>query len=278
MPKPQPVSRPLAVVTGASSGIGETFARQLAARGYDLLLVARREDRLRALAADLTAAHGVHIEALPADLVSDEGRARVAARVQAAPGLELLVNNAGFGAVGIFSEASLDQQDQMHRLHVLTTLALTHAALRNSAIQEKVSRPKGIINVSSVASFAQSPSNVSYCATKAWMTSFTEGIAIELAVKGSPVHVQALCPGFTYSEFHDRIGMDRGPIPKQLWMTAGFVVSESLRGFDRGQIVVIPGWRYKILVAFMKVMPNRLMRRIAAAAAQRYRKPVSARA
>jgi len=92
-------------------------------------------------------------------------------------------------------------------------------------------------------------------------------------VQASPVKVQALCPGFTYSEFHDRLGMDRSPIPKQLWMAADFVVAESLRAFDSGKLIVVPGWRYKIIVAFIKAMPGSLMRRIAAAAARRYRKP-----
>jgi short-subunit dehydrogenase len=265
----------LAVVTGASSGIGAAFARQLAARGYDLLLVARREDRLRALAADIASAHAIQIETMSADLASDEGRDRLAARIRAASNLGLLVNNAGFGTVGLFHHASLEQQDQMHRLHVLTTLALSHAALENLTAREETSGGRGIINVSSVASFGQSPSNISYCATKAWMTTFTEGMAIELVVKRSLLRVQALCPGFTYSEFHDRIGMDRNPIPKQLWMTADFVVAESLRGFERGQVVVIPGWRYKIIVAFIKAMPGPLMRRISAVAAQRFRRPVA---
>jgi short-subunit dehydrogenase len=266
----------LAVITGASSGIGEAFARQLAARGYHLLLVARREDRLRALAAAITAAHRVPVEILTADLAGDEGRDRVAARIRTAPHLGLLVNNAGFGTVGFFHQAGLPEQDQMHRLHVLTTLALSHAALENLTARtpaNTASGGRGIINVSSVASFEQAPTNVSYCATKAWMTSFTEGLAIELIVKQSPLRVQALCPGYTYSEFHDRLGMDRSPIPKQLWMTADFVVAESLRGFDRGQVTVVPGWRYKIIVAFIKAVPGSLMRRIAAVAAGRFRKP-----
>ena len=262
----------LAIVTGASSGIGEAFARQLAARGYDLLLVARREDRLRALAAEIADAHPVSVDIMAADLAADEPRARVAARIRAASNLRLLVNNAGFGVVGFFRQASLDEQDRMHRLHVLTTLALSHAALQNLTARADHGERTGIINVSSVASFGQSPTSVSYCATKAWMTSFTEGLAIELAAQASPVKVQALCPGFTYTEFHDRIGMDRKPIPKQLWMTADFVVAESLRGFDRSRLIVVPGWRYKISVAFIRAMPGSLMRRIAGVGARRYRK------
>jgi len=262
----------LAVVTGASSGIGEEFARQLAARGYNLLLVARREDRLKTLAGEITAAHHVAVETMPADLGADEGRGALVERIRNAPNFGLLVNNAGFGASGMFHKVGLDVQDQMHRLHVLTTLALSHAALENLMARADADGRCGIINVSSVAGFGQAPTSVSYNATKAWMTSFTNGLAIELTVQQSPVKVQALCPGFTYSEFHDRMAMDRSPIPKQLWLDAGFVVAESLRGFDRGQLIVVPGWRYKIIVALLRATPGAVMRRISAALGRRYRK------
>jgi len=262
----------LAVVTGASSGIGEEFARQIAARGYDLLLVARREDRLKALAAEIAAAHHVAVDTMAADLVTDEGRAALVERIRSAPNFGLLVNNAGFGASGMFHKVDLGVQDQMHRLHVLTTLALSHAALENLTARPDADGRCGIINVSSVAGFEQAPTSVSYNATKAWMTSFTNGLAIELTVQQSPVKVQALCPGFTYSEFHDRMAMDRSPIPKQLWLDAGFVVAESLRAYDRGKLIVVPGWRYKIIVAFLRATPGAVMRRISAALGRRYRK------
>ena len=262
----------LAVVTGASSGIGEEFARQLAARGYDLILVARREDRLRALAEELAAAHHIAAETMAVDLVTDEGRAALAERIRSAPNFGLLVNNAGFGAAGMFHKVDLDMQDRMHRLHVLTTLSLSHAALENLMARPDADGRCGIINVSSVAGFEQAPTSVSYNATKTWMTSFTNGLAIELTVQRSKVKVQALCPGFTYSEFHDRMAADCGAIPKQLWLDAGFVVAESLRAFDRGQVIVVPGWRYKIMVAFLRATPGAVMRRISAALGRRYRK------
>jgi len=263
----------LAVITGASSGIGAAFARQLAARGYDLLLIARREDRLRALAAEIGATR-VAVGVMTADLVSDEDRARVVEQIRRAPNFALLVNNAGVGMTpGLFYKNSLEEQDRMHRLHVLTTLSLSHAALENLQARADADGRCGIINVSSVAGFEQAPTSVSYNATKAWMTSFTNGLAIELAVQQSRVKVQALCPGFTHSEFHDRIGMKRGAIPKLLWLTAEFVAAESLRGFDRGQVIVVPGWRYKIIVAFMRLMPGALLRRISAILGRRYRRP-----
>lgn len=247
--------RLLAVITGASSGIGAEFARQLAARGYDLLLIARREDRLRAIAGELS--ENYHLSAVPlaADLTLDADLERVAARIRTAPNLGLLVNNAGFGSLGYFFETDLASQQQMHRLHVLATVQLTHAALTNLVARGT----GGVINVASVARFWQSPGSVSYCATKAWMNSFTEGLAMELAVKKTPVKVQALCPGYTLSEFHDVVHMDRSAIPKSLWMKADFVVSESLRGFDQGRLFVVPGWRYKLIVGLMRTMPRPVM-------------------
>ena len=268
----------LAVITGASSGIGEEFARQLGARGYDLVLIARREDRLRALAAEIMAARRVAVDVMTADLVTDEDRARVVERIRHAANFALLVNNAGVGLAGLFYKSGLEVQDHMHRLHVLTTLALSHAALENLAARADADGRCGIINVSSVAGFEQAPTSVSYNATKAWMTSFTNGLAIELVVQQSPVKVQALCPGFTYSEFHDHVGMQRATIPKSLWLTAEFVAAESLRGFDRGQVIVVPGWRYKVIVAFMRLLPGALLRRISAILGRRYRRPNSDRA
>jgi short-subunit dehydrogenase len=138
---------------------------------------------------------------------------------------------------------------------VLATVQLTHAALTNLVTRGT----GGVINVASVAGFGQSPGSVSYCATKTWMNSFTEGLAMELAARKSLVKVQALCPGFTLSEFHDVAHMDRRTIPKSLWMTADFVVSESLRAFDKGTLFVVPGWRYKLMVALMRAIPRPVM-------------------
>ncbi len=220
----------LAVITGASSGIGAAFARQLAARGWNLLLIARREDRLRAVARDLASQYPIGAEALPADLTDPAVLAAVAARVRGAPDLGLLVNNAGFGTPGYFDETDADSQLRMHRLHVDATVALTHAAISNLAARLTANlagqTPRtGVINVSSVAAFGHSPQTASYCATKAWMNAFTEGVAMDLAARNSPIAMQALCPGFTLSEFHDHTGQDRSAVPSWLWMTPDFVVS-----------------------------------------------------
>ncbi len=271
------MKRPLAVITGASSGIGAEFARQLAARGYDLLLIARREERLRALADELAAAHEITVGMLVADLAMDEDRTRAAERVMAAENLAVLVNNAGFGTQGSFEAADLESQDRMQRLHILATLDLTHAALGNFKSRNGAGAgPRGVINVSSVAAFQQAPFNVSYCASKAWINSFTKGLSMELSAEGSSVQVQALCPGLTYSEFHDVVGMDRRTIPAMFWTPASFVASESLRGFDRGALLVIPGWRYRWLVRAIRIMPDSLMRWISIRYARKRRERAQA--
>ena len=248
------MQRPLALVTGASSGIGAAFARKLAARGYGLLLVARRRDRLEELGSELGNA-----EIIAADLTDGAQLRRLEERIAGETHLELLVNNAGFGTLGRFWEADLESQDRMHRLHILAVARLTHAALPGM-----VSRGRGaVINVSSVAAFFHNPFNVSYGATKAWMNSFTEALSVELRSVGSPVRVQALCPGFTTSEFHDTLGIDRDAIPRWLWMPADYVVESSLRGLDRGSIIVIPGWIYRLAVGGYHWLPRPVRRAIA---------------
>jgi len=260
----------LAVITGASSGLGATFARKLAARGYDLLLVARRLDRLESLAREIGEQYHVKAEALAADLTDDHALAALATRIRDAADLGLLVNNAGFGTLGYFWEADPESQDQMHRLHVLATVRLSHAALAN--LVPRGIAQTGVINVSSVAAFAPSPQNASYCSTKAWMNRFTEALAIELSARISPVTVQALCPGFVLTEFHDTLRMDRSTVPSSWWMNADFVVEESLRGFTRRTLFVIPSWRYKIIVAFLRILPGSWVRRGSIGLVRRYRR------
>jgi uncharacterized protein len=239
----------IAAITGASAGLGSVFARKLAARGYDLILIARRKDRLDALASELSRAHGVATEAIAADLTKFEDIDAVASRLAAEPRLSLLVNNAGFGTKKRFWEAPIAGQIDMHRLHIDATMRLTHAVLG-----PMVSRNEGsVINVSSVASFIRGAANVSYCATKSWMSVFTEALALEL--NGTGVSVQALCPGFTYTEFHDVMEVDRGLVPKWLWMDADFVVEESLAVLRSRKVYVIPGWKYRVFVAALTKLP-----------------------
>jgi short-subunit dehydrogenase len=259
--------KPLAVVTGASSGIGEAFARALAASGHDLLLVARRQERLLGLAHELEATFSCAAGTLVCDLADDQQRAALEQCLASDEQVAVLVNNAGFGTLGMFTATPLDGQDQMHRVHVLAPMRLTHAVLPGM-----IRRGRGsIINVSSVAGFLQSVGNVSYCATKHWMNSFTEGIWLELHAAHSPVRVQALCPGYTMSEFHDTLGVDRAAIPRWMWMKAEFVVSESLRALSHNKLFVIPGWRYRGMLRLYGSLPRALQHAFGKRAA-RYRK------
>ena len=194
----------------------------------------------------------VNCTVLPADLTRDaELRTRGGLPCRRAH-LQLLVNNAGFGTLGRFFEAPIESQDAMHRLHVLATMRLTHAALRNLTARNQ----GAIINVASVAAFVPRPGSTSYYATKAWINCFTEGLYLELKTAGSRVRMQALCPGFTYTEFHDVLGIDRDFISSAWWMPAEDVVEASLEGLEKGKLFVVPGWRYKLLVALMRMMPR----------------------
>ena len=223
---------------------------------------------LEALAAALEKAHGIRAEALAADLSCEDGLKAAEERIKAAEALDILVNNAGFGTVGLFHKIDVGEQELMHRLHVLATLRLTHAALGKMTARDR----GGIINVSSVAGFAAAPGNVSYCATKHWMNAFTEGLHMELRSAGSSVRVQALCPGSTYSGFHDRIKVDRASVPGIFWLRAEDVVADSLRGLDRGRLFVIPNWKYKAVVAVLSLLPGPLARRLAISRQRRFRR------
>ncbi len=235
-----------ALITGASSGIGEAFARRLAAEGFDLTLVARREDKLRTLADEVSAAFGIRADVLAADLARDEDIERVARYIESQPDLALLINNAGFGTRGDFAHVELGPQLDMIHVHVVAAVTLAWAALPGM-----VGRGSGaIINVSSIAAFFPSGGGATYTATKAYLNNFSEALAGEL--DGTGVKVQALCPGFTYSGFHDTAeytDFDRKQIPDPLWMSADSVVDESLAALAGNRVIVVPGRRYRGIVA-----------------------------
>ena len=246
------MAKTLIAITGASSGIGAAFARRLAPE-HDLLLIARRKDKLDALASELSKSCGCQADVMAADLALESDTQTVADQLASDPRLILLINNAGFGVKGRFWEAPLESQEQMHKLHVMATVRLTHAALKNLTAQNS----GGIINVASVAAFVRGQGSVSYCATKSWMTVFTEGLYLELKGAGSRVRVQALCPGFTYSEFHDTMGADRSALAgAAFWHSAEFVVDASLDGMRRNKLFVIPGWRYRVLTSVFSKLPS----------------------
>lgn len=242
--------RTFALITGASSGIGAEFARQLAARGYHLVLGGRREDRLSALAAELSARHGIAAEPLVADLADPAGVAAVEQRIGQTTPLALLVNNAGFGVSGKFFRAEMQGQLDMLNVHMVASMRLAHAALPGMVRRGA----GGIINVASLAAFMALPGHANYCATKAYLVTFSRALAAEVKAKG--VKVQALCPGFTITEFHDapgRPGAGREGSPRFLWGPAQAVVADSLRALDRGQVVCVPGFINHVILGLARL-------------------------
>lgn len=234
-----------AVITGASSGIGEAFARALAQQGYRLVLIARREERLQALAQELQRGP-VKVDVLPADLSDPAAVEWAAGRLAEISDITLLVNNAGFGTGGKFAEIDPQPELRMIQVHNSAALRLARAVLPGMVAQQR----GGIINVASTAGLLPLPGNTTYGSTKAFLIFFSQSLDAELAREG--IRVQALCPGFTYSEFHDVANVKRSIIPGFLWMHAEAVVAESLRGLREGQVVVIPGAVNRALALFMR--------------------------
>ena len=249
-------SSPTALVTGATAGLGAAFARRLAADGYDLVLVARDGERLAAVAAELSAAHGVACVVLVADLTTVEGCGSVEARLgDPEHPIDLLVNNAGISLNGSFLRTDARDEERLLDLNVRAVLRLTHAALPGM-----VARGHGdIVNVSSVSGFAAVMPGSTYSASKAWVTNFSESIG--LAVRRRGVRVLALCPGYTRTEFHQRAGVDMSAIPGWLWLSADDVVRDALRDLRRGRLVSVPSARYKAVVFALKYVPSGLRRR-----------------
>jgi short-subunit dehydrogenase len=245
---------PLALITGATAGIGATFARHLAESGHDLILVARDAERLAAASAQLQTS-GVRVEHLSADLTDPAGLDAVAHVVAERP-VDLLVNNAGIGLNKSFLKSTVDDEMHLLKLNVVAVMRLTHAA-----VPGMVQRGKGsIINVSSVAGFAATMPGSTYPASKAWVTSFSETVGMLARPRG--VHVMALCPGFTRTEFHQRAGIAAGQMPDWVWLRADDVVRQGLRDLRKGKLVSVPSLRYKVAVGALKVTPRAVLHRV----------------
>lgn len=240
-----------ALISGATAGIGLSFARLLAARGHDLVLVARNEERLTTTAADLRAAHGVHVETIRADLSDRVELATVEVRL-ADPDrpIDLLINNAGFGLKERFLDNSADTETMMLDVLVTAVVRLTHAALGPMAARGS----GGIINVSSVAAFLP---RGTYAAAKAYVNSFSEWSANEYRDQG--VTVMSLCPGFTKTEFHERMDVGRDSAPSFLWLDADVLVEKALSDFAKGRTYSIPGAQYKAIVTLTRLVPHRAL-------------------
>jgi len=247
-----------ALVTGATAGIGRAFVDALAARGDDVVLVARDGDRLESIAAEIRDTHHVDATPLVADLLDEGGLAVVEARLRnAADPVDLLVNNAGMGTFGTFADLDVAREDRSIRLNVLALMRLSHAAL-DSMLKR---RSGAIVNLSSLAAYQPDPWSATYGATKAWVLSFSHALHEE--TRGTGVHVMALCPGYTHTEFHDRAGLGHTALPEFVWQTPEQVVAVALRDLDRGRALSIPGALNKVLSAVTSVSPAGVSRRVA---------------
>lgn len=260
--------RPLALITGASAGLGAAFARAYAARGLDLALVARRAERLEALAAEMKQKHGVEAFAVPTDLSKAEAQDAVMRSLgERGRAADVLVNNAGFGIPQSFVGVSWSRQREFLMTMVVAACGLAHAVLPGMLARRRGS----IINVASLAAFSPGVAgNSLYPGAKMLLVKFSQSLDAECRPKG--VRVTATCPGFTKTEFADKAGIQSviDAAPRALWQTAEQVVAETLRANDRGRVVVVPGWHNKAAAVLMKALPEPLVRAIIAAGSGKY--------
>ena len=241
-----------ALVTGATAGIGESFSRLLAAKNYNLVLVARDLPRLHERAAALEAKFGIKTHVIQADLATDEGCLRIEKYILENQ-IDVLINNAGFGTNKAFTMSTLEVEQQLLDVLVRTPMRLMHVALplmkqRNNGI---------IINVSSVAGYI---AGGTYSASKSYLTVLSESLNTELSATN--VKVSALCPGFTRTEFHQRGKMSMKGLPNFLWLNPDRLVEQSWRDAVKGEAVSIPGWQYKLLVLIVQTVPRFIVRKV----------------
>ena len=241
-----------ALVTGATAGIGESFTRLLASKGYNIALVARDEARLHERASGLREKYGIQTFVLPADLATKSGVKSVEKYIQSYE-IEVLINNAGFGINKAFTASDLGDEQDLLNVLVRAPMRLMHVIL--PGMKERKSGT--IINVSSVAGFI---AGGTYSAAKSYLTVLSESLNTEL--KGSGVIVSALCPGFTRTEFHQRGRMKMKGLPSYMWLNADKLVAQSWKDAQAHQPVSVPGWQYKLLVAIISIAPRSFVRQI----------------
>lgn len=259
--------KPIALVTGASTGLGEKFARALAATGHDLVLVARTGPALEKLAGELEQSHGTKSEVLVADLAEVAQRATVVGRIADGAPLDTVINNAGFGRYGSFYQMSLAGEVGQIEVNITALVTLSHAALG-----VMVPRRSGkLLNVSSIGAFAPAPGGATYSATKAFVLSFTEALHDEVADSG--VHVTALCPGFTRTEFQERAGVQSSGVPNAAWSNPTDVVSAGLAALDRNKAVCVPGFLNKLVAVSPRFGPRGMTRGISGGVMKRLDAP-----
>ncbi|CAN2231908.1 SDR family NAD(P)-dependent oxidoreductase [Candidatus Planktophila versatilis] len=241
-----------ALVTGATAGIGESFTRLLASKGYNIALVARDEVRLHERAGGLREKYGIQTFVLAADLATKSGVKSVEKYIQSYE-IEVLINNAGFGINKAFTVSDLGDEQDLLNVLVRAPMRLMHVIL--PGMKERKSGT--IINVSSVAGFI---AGGTYSAAKSYLTVLSESLNTEL--KGTGVIVSALCPGFTRTEFHQRGRMKMKGLPRFMWLNADKLVAQSWKDAQAHQPVSVPGWQYKLLVAIVSIAPRSFVRQI----------------
>ena len=246
------------LITGASAGIGEAFARECAARGDRLILVARRADRLEALAAELKSAHQTESIVIPIDLGTIDGARQLFTETEKR-GLivDLLINNAGFGKYGTFEKQPLDTYDQMVQLNITSLVDLSYLYVAGM----RARKHGGILNVASVAGFPPTPYFSVYGASKAFVLSFSQALAVE--VHADNVKVSVLCPGATVSEFQAVAGSEIVKDGASGYQTSAEVAREGLQGYEAGKVIVVTGLQNKVAAAALNFIPRSLVRRIA---------------
>ena len=248
--------KPLALITGATSGIGKSFAERLASQGYDLILTGRREQIIGPFARGLAARHGVDVKVVIADFTNKQDLDGLVALIARLDRIALLINNAGFGHKNAFIEESVESIGKMIQVHAMATVQLTHAALLKMIAAKK----GAIINVSSMAAFLPLPGSEIYSATKSFLNGFSKSLS--LSVRRYGIKVQALCPGFTRTDFHSKL--DWGPAQLKnagpvRWMSSDDVVKESLNALKKkNSVVVVPGFLNRVLQSMIYLMPWRV--------------------
>lgn len=248
---------PTSLITGASAGLGRAYARHLAREGSDLVLVARDQRRLTELADQLRSGYGVGVEVLAADLTDIRQCQRVERRLssQAAPAVDLLVNNAGIGTDGLFWEVPVEDEERLLRLNVRAVMRLTHAALRSMVVREDGHGAGEVLTVSSMAALTPMPKGGSYAASKAYVSTLMQSLHVDLGSSG--VRVCVVEPGLIRTEFQERAGIELS-VPGPLWLDPEQVVERSLHDLRSGRPVSVPGTHYQLAGAVLRYAPRRI--------------------
>lgn len=248
------MTQPFAVITGASSGLGAAFARNLASRGYDLMLTGRREDKLQALCLQLEQQYSINCQYRCGDLADKTDRQALVQEITLLPRLDALINNAGYAEDGRFGDIDWSKHQALLDVHIQSTTQLAHAALPNLLAHQGI-----LVNVASVASWMPTPQSALYGPTKAYIRSFSESLA--LAYHRSGLTVLALCPGFTVTDFHEKLGLD----PAEFYRSRGLmkawsaddVVDRAFKDMAKGRVVSVKGWNYRLIVNVLRLLPMR---------------------